>query len=64
MKVCHKTNQKCGCPYCAGKRGLAGFNDLKTLYPELLSEWDYERNIDFSPDEVLPHSDKKSMVDM
>ena len=32
------------CPFCSGKRILTGFNDLATLCPELLKEWDYEKN--------------------
>jgi hypothetical protein len=33
-----------GCPHCAGRKGLRGFNDLASLYPELLAEWNYEKN--------------------
>ena len=34
-----------GCPYCMGKRVLKGFNDLITLYPNLVNEyWDYDKN--------------------
>jgi hypothetical protein len=32
-----------GCPYCAGKRILIGFNDLQTVNPELAAQavgWD------------------------
>ena len=29
-----------GCPYCAGKRTLSGFNDLATLNPELAAQAD------------------------
>lgn len=32
------------CPYCAGKKVLAGFNDIKSTYPDLAKFWDYERN--------------------
>lgn len=35
-----------GCPYCTNKKVLAGFNDLETRNPELLKEWDYEKNDD------------------
>ena len=35
-----------GCPYCANKKVLAGFNDLETRNPELLVEWDFEKNDD------------------
>lgn len=34
-----------GCGVCAGKIILPGFNDLATKRPDLLAEWDYEKNI-------------------
>lgn len=37
-----------GCPTCAGRIILAGFNDLESQRPELLVNWDYETN------QVLP----------
>ena len=33
-----------GCPYCAGKKILTGFNDLKSQYPELAEEWSDKNN--------------------
>ena len=33
------------CPVCADRSVLKGYNDLKTTDTELLSEWDYEKNI-------------------
>lgn len=45
------------CPICAGSRVVAGINDLKTLRPNIASEWS-EKNI-LSPDEVTPGSHKK-----
>lgn len=33
-----------GCPYCAGVKSLSGYNDLATLHPELLDEWNYPEN--------------------
>ena len=38
-----------GCPVCAGKVVLPGFNDLASQFPEFLAEWADER----SPHEVL-----------
>ena len=49
----------CGCPYCAGKKVLKGFNDLKTLNPDLAEEWDYEKNGDLTPENVTQNSGKK-----
>lgn len=34
----------CGCPYCAGKRAIPGETDLATLRPDLMDEWDREKN--------------------
>ena len=33
-----------GCPFCANRRLLVGFNDLKTKCPEAAEDWDYELN--------------------
>jgi hypothetical protein len=41
-KVCTR-NRGASCPYCAGKKVLAGFNDLATTHPELAEQayhWD------------------------
>ena len=55
--ICHRTEGQ-GCPYCSNKRVLVGYNDLGTLYPELLKEWDYQENIDIKPEEVVIGSAK------
>ena len=34
----------CGCPYCAGKLAIAGETDLGTLRPDLMEQWDFEKN--------------------
>lgn len=51
------------CPYCSGKKVLKGFNDLESLRPDLMEEWNYDKNV-ISPSEVSEHSGKKSMVEM
>lgn len=38
-----------GCPYCGGTRVLKGFNDVETTRPDLMEEWDYDRNIGLDP---------------
>lgn len=48
-----------GCPYCANIKVLPGFNDLPTLNPELVKEWDYEKNAGIRPEMVAPNSSKK-----
>lgn len=37
-----RTSQGTGCPYCANKKLLTGFNDLQTQFPSLAEEWDVE----------------------
>lgn len=48
-----------GCPVCAGKKVLAGFNDLETLRPDIAKTWNYEKNKDILPSQVTEHSNKK-----
>jgi hypothetical protein len=47
-----------GCPYCSGIQVIVGENDLASLYPSLIEEWDFNKNIDISPDAILPGSNK------
>lgn len=56
--VSHRTERGSGCPYCSSKIVLPGFNDLSTLYPELLSWWDYNNN-KIAPSDIFPNSNKK-----
>lgn len=48
-----------GCPYCAGKRVLVGFNDLATSCPKLVKEWS-DKNAELSPKDVTSNSHKKA----
>ena len=48
-----------GCPYCAGKRVLKGYNDLQSVNPTLAKEWNYEKNNGLTPMDVAPNSHKK-----
>ncbi len=48
-----------GCPYCAGKRVLAGYNDLSTHQPQLAKQWHPIKNGTLTPEMVTPHSDKQ-----
>ena len=48
-----------GCPICSNKKVLAGYNDLATLNPDLVKEWNYEKNGDLLPTMVTCSSGKK-----
>ena len=47
------------CPYCANVKVLSGYNDLATTHPELLKEWNYEKNRKITPESITPGSGKK-----
>lgn len=59
MKVFNRTAGR-GCPICAGRRVLAGFNDLASLYPDVAAEWDNEKNGDLTPQQVTGSSHTKA----
>ena len=48
---------KTGCPYCAGRKVLTGFNDLQTKFPEVAAEWS-PKNHPQTPDSVLVFSNR------
>lgn len=54
-----RTNGGEGCPYCAGRRVLPGFNDLATKMPQVAREWHPELNGGLTPDMVTAGSRKK-----
>lgn len=45
------------CPFCSGKKVLAGFNDLATTNPELALEWDEQKNGEKTPQNVSAGSE-------
>ena len=46
------------CPYCTGKKVLAGFNDLKSQSPMLAEQWS-EKNAPLLPEDFSFKSSKK-----
>lgn len=59
MAVHARTKSGQNCPYCSGKRVLAGFNDLATTHPHLAAQWHPELNT-LSLQEVSAGSTKKA----
>ena len=57
--IASRTRSQTGCPYCAGRRVLAGFNDLGTLYPKIAAQWYQPLNGGLTPQMVTPGSRKK-----
>ena len=54
-----RRNNGRGCPYCSGQKVLKGYNDLATINPDLLNEWNYQKNVNVDPTEISSHSGKK-----
>lgn len=49
-----------GCPCCSGRVPKSGLNDLTTLYPGLMEEWNFQKNIGLNPRQLLPGSGKRA----
>lgn len=56
--ICNRTGGS-GCIYCTRQKTIIGENDICTTNPELLKEWDYEKNIGIKPEELMSGSNKK-----
>ena len=52
---------KTGCPYCSGRNATTE-NNLAVLFPDLLAEWDYEKNNPLRPEELKPRSNIKAVA--
>ena len=50
--VAARTMHNSGCPYCAGKKVLPGFNDLATVNPEIAAQWHPTLNGNLTPEMV------------
>ena len=57
-RIDHRFIMGSGCPYCAGKKPVVGVNDLSTLNPELMREWDFEKNLNISPQQLMSASNR------
>lgn len=46
-------NRGRGCPFCANKKVLKGYNDLATVFPDIAIEWNYEKNAHITPQSIV-----------
>ncbi len=53
-------NKGSGCPICAGKKVVQGYNDLATINPVLAKEWNYEKNGNLRPENITSGSNKRA----
>ena len=58
-RVASRVSRGSGCPYCAGRRVLIGFNDLATKEPSIAAQWYQPLNGDLTPEQVTSGSTKK-----
>ena len=54
--VSARTYRGTGCPYCAGKKVLSGFNDLAALHPRIAAQWHPVLNGALTPEMVTAGS--------
>ena len=47
------------CPYCSGRLAITGKNDIQSLHPELMEEWNWSKNKGVDPATVPEKSNKK-----
>ena len=57
-RIAHRTIDGVGCPYCANRKLLVGYNDLLTVCPELCMDWDYDANYPKNPKDFIAGSSK------
>lgn len=55
----HQVSRGGGCPYCSSERILVGFNDLATTRRDLLLWWNYKKNTQLKPIDIMARSNKK-----
>ncbi|MCD8017507.1 MAG: zinc-ribbon domain-containing protein [Oscillospiraceae bacterium] len=57
--VASRTTHGSGCPYCAGRRLLTGFNDLGTVEPKVAEQWHPTLNGNLTPQMVTSGMHRK-----
>ena len=58
-RVADRTRDLTGCPACANKILIQGFNDLATKFPKVAAEWHPIKNGNLTPKDVKATSNKK-----
>ena len=49
-----------GCPFCASNhKSICIHNSIVTTHPELMKEWDWEKNTDINPSQIIAGSNAK-----
>ena len=59
IAIVNNRNKGRRCPICSSNKLQQGSNDLQTINPTLAKEWNCEKNVELTPVDVLPNSNKK-----
>lgn len=59
MATPNSKTQGMKCPVCAGKIVIKGYNDFASQCPELLNEWDYNKNTSILPENITIGSNRQ-----
>lgn len=54
-----RTTEQTGCPVCSNKKVLVGYNDLATMRPKLLAEWNTKKNGKVTPQDITMGTSRK-----
>ena len=57
--IASRTSSGSGCPVCAGKKVIAGENDLASQFPAIAAQWHPTKNEALTPQQVAPSSNRK-----
>lgn len=60
MQPNSRVQRNSGCPYCAGKKVLVGFNDLATVEPLVAAQWHESLNGALTPEMVTMGCNKRA----
>ena len=55
----NRAGKGCGCPVCSKNLIVPGENDLQSKAPDIIKEWDFEKNNEIRPDQVGVQSNYK-----
>lgn len=58
-RIDHMVNSNIICPVCANQTIIVGVNDLATTHPQLVKEWDFEKNIKYKPQDFTYGNSQK-----
>lgn len=58
--ISDRVTKDVGCPYCANRKVLEGYNDLASTYPKLASQWHLSKNGSLTP-KMVTHGSCKSV---